>query len=177
MTDASDDPLLALATRRRIYRRIQEAPGLHFRALQRDLSLSVGTLEYNLYQMERQGLVVVREEAGFKSYFPRDELDRRDRDVLHYLRQRTTRRLALEITEQPGIRFQELRARLGILPSALSHQLRRLVQAGIVEEERVGREKAYRCLEPERVRRLVVQYRATFLDQLVDRFAATWVDL
>jgi predicted transcriptional regulator len=166
MTDASDDPLLALATRRRIYRRIQEAPGLHFRALQRDLSLSVGTLEYNLYQMERQGLVVVRE-----------ELDRRDRDVLHYLRQRTTRRLALEITEQPGIRFQELRARLGILPSALSHQLRRLVQAGIVEEERVGREKAYRCLEPERVRRLVVQYRATFLDQLVDRFAATWVDL
>jgi DNA-binding transcriptional ArsR family regulator len=97
--------------------------------------------------------------------------------VLHYLRQRTTRRLALEITEQPGIRFQELRARLGILPSALSHQLRRLVQAGIVEEERVGREKAYRCLEPERVRRLVVQYRATFLDQLVDRFAATWVDL
>lgn len=176
MPEEESNPLLELGTRRRVYRHIQKAPGLHFRALQRELDLPVGTLEYNLYRMERQGLVLVREEGGLKSYFPNDQMDRRDRDCLHYLRQRTTRRLALEIAHQPGIRFQELRQRLGILPSALSHQLKRLVRGGIVEELPLGREKSYRCAEPERIRRLVVQYRATFLDAMVDRFASTWVD-
>lgn len=168
------EELLDLANRRRIYRRIQEAPGLHFRALQRDLDIALGTLEYNLYQLEREGIVVSREEAGFKSYYPNDTLDRRDRDILHFLRQRTSRRVALEIADKPGVSFQELRTKLGVLPSALSRQLKRLVSAGVVAEAPRGREKVYNCVEPERVRKLVVQYRATFLDQIVDRFAATW---
>lgn len=177
MAQEETNPVLALATRRRIYRRIQESPGLHFRALQRELEIAVGTLEYNLYQMEREDLVVAREEGGFKSYFPNDNMDRRDRDCLHYLRQRTTRQIALEITNQSGITFKELRSRVGILPSALSHQIKRLVNAGIVKEVPVGREKSYACLEPDRVRRLVIQYRATFMDAMVDRFAAAFIDL
>lgn len=172
-----ESPVLDLASRRRIYRRIQEAPGLHFRALQRDLAMPVGTLEYNLYQMEKEGVVVSREEGGFKSYYPSDAMDRRDRDTLHYLRQRTSRQVALQVADQPGISFQELRRRLATLPSALSRQLKRLVQAGIVAETVRGREKTYACSEPERVRRLVIQYRATFVDAMVDRFAATWENL
>lgn len=177
MAEEETNPLLALETRRRIFRRIQDAPGHHFRALQRELGMSVGTLEYNLYQMERDGLLIVREEAGFKSYFPNDDMDRRDRDLLHYLRQRTTRQIALEITNRGGITFKELRQRCGILPSALSHQIKRLVQAGVVREIPMGREKAYEGVEPERVRRIVVRYRATFLDAMVDRFADTWTNL
>lgn len=176
MPDA-ESPLLELETRRRIYDRIRESPGLHFRALQRDLGIPLGTLEYNLYQMERQGLVVAREDTGTKSFFPNDQMDRRDRDLLHYLRQRWPRAIALEVTHRPGISFKELRERLGILPSALSPQLKRLVQAGLLTERPEGRTKVYECPDADRVRRIVIQYRRTFVDTMVDRFADAWVNL
>lgn len=177
MPEEETNPLLALQTRRRIYQHIQDAPGLHFRALQRELDMPLGTLEYNLYQMEKEGLVVVRAEGGFKSYFANDDMDRRDRDYLHYLRQRTTRQIALEITLQPGISFKELRNRCGVLPSALSPQLKRLVRSGMIRERPMGREKVYECHEPERVRRIVIRYRSTFLDAMVDRFAEAFTNL
>jgi predicted transcriptional regulator len=176
MTD-DEHPLLTLASRRRIYRRIEEAPGLHFRALQRDLKMPLGTLEYNLYQLEKQGFVVTREDAGTKTYYAKDSLDRRDRDVLHYLRQRTNRQVALLIADRPGIRFKELLAALGIFPSSLSRILKRLIAAGLVLEGFEGRQKTYTCADAERVRRLVIQYRATFVDAMVDRFADAWETL
>lgn len=174
-----DDPqgLLELETRRRIYEHVRRVPGLHLRALQRATGLPLGTVEYHLHQMERAGLVVTREEGRYKAYFPNDQLDRRDRDVLYYLRQDMPRRIALEIANRPGLTFRELAERLPIGESTLSFHLKKLRAAGLVDEQRQGREKAYSAVDGDRIRSLIVRYRATFLDDVVDRFAASWFSL
>jgi predicted transcriptional regulator len=169
--------LLELETRRRIYQRVRRVPGIHFRKLQRDLDLAIGTLEYNLHQMESAGLLVTREEGRYKAFFTNEDLDRRDRDYLYYLRQETPRRIAMVVADRPGIRFQELVDDLGLYKSRVSTVLKRLVKAGILEEERVGRQKAYRPVEAARIKRLIVQYRASYVDAMVDRFAGTWLDV
>lgn len=171
------DSLLELATRRRIYQRLLAAPGTHLRQLQRDLDMPMGTLEYHLYQMERAGLLVVRDEGRFKAYFVEEGLDRRDRDILYYLRQRVPRRLAMEIANAPGITFQELAGRVGVGASTLSFHLKKLRRAGLVEERRIGAQKAYVCTDAQRVQSLVVRYRSSFVDAVVDRFADAWLDL
>lgn len=173
----SAERLLLLENRRRIYDRVREVPGIHLRALQRDLSMPLGTLEYHLYQMEKESLLAIRDHGRFKSYFTQEALDRRDRDVLYYLRQEMPRRIALQIVDAPGISFKELALHMPISASTLSFHLKKLVAAQVVQEQPVGREKTYVCPEPERIKRLVVQYRASFVDELVDRFAAAWLNL
>lgn len=169
--------LLELGTRRKIYDHLQLAPGLHLRQIQRDLQIPMGTLEYHLHQMEKAGLVVVREDGRFKAFFTNDGLDRRDRDFLYYLRQEMPRRIALEVVDWPNISFQELGGRLPIGPSTLSFHLKKLKFGGLVEEHRDGNRKTYTCTDPPRVRMLIVRYRPTFIDDVVDRFAAAWLDL
>lgn len=177
MRSPNADRLLLLESRRRIYDYIRQVPGIHLRALQRELAMPLGTLEYHLYQMEREGLLVTREDGRFKGYFPADELDRRDRDYLYYLRQEMPRRIALEVAHEPGVSFQNLAQRLPISPSTLSFHLKKLLKAGMVAEAQMGREKTYACLEAVRVQRLVVKYRQTFVDDVVDRFADAWLSL
>lgn len=177
MPVSSAEKLLELGNRRRIYERVREVPGIHLRALQRDLNMPLGTLEYHLYQMEKESLLAVRDDGRFKSFFTQETLDRRDRDVLYYLRQEMPRRIALEIADAPGISFKELTARMPISASTLSFHLKKLVGAGVVQEQPVGREKTYFCPDSDRIKRLVVRYRASFVDEMVDRFADAWLNL
>lgn len=145
------------------------------RELQRHMGLALGTLEYHLTQLEKGELVVTREAGRFKAYFPNGHLDRRDRDVLYYLRQGMPRTILLELAEEPGITFQTLAARLPISPSTVSFHLKKLRKAALVIDVEPGRGLA--CSDPERVRKLILQYRATFVDDVVDRFASTWMDV
>lgn len=174
---AAGAKLLELGNRRKIYDYLKMVPGIHLRGLQRDLSMPIGTLEYHLYQMEKEGLLVTRENGRFKAYFTQEDLDRRDRDYLYYLRQDMPRRIALEVADEAGISFQRLAERLPISPSTLSFHLKKLLNAAILVETPSGREKTYSCPEPERVRRLIVTYRTTFVDDVVDKFADAWVNL
>lgn len=169
--------MLELESRRRIYERILEAPGMHLRQLQRDLSMPLGTLEYHLHQMVGAELLVTRQEGRLKAFFPSGGMDRRDRDVLYILRQETPRRIAMEIVNEPGVTFQQLAQRLTISPSTLSFHLKKFRKEGIMEERREGLHKSFFCTDPERVRRLIVTYRHTFVDDIVDRFADAWLNL
>jgi len=177
MPEGAQHQLLELANRRRIYDFLKRVPGTHLRALQRELAMPIGTLEYHLYQMEREGLLVTREDGRFKAYFTQDNLDRRDRDFLYYLRQEMPRRIAIEVANEPGVRFQVLAARLPISASTLSFHMKKLLASGILVEQPLGREKAYTCPDAERVKKLIVQFRATFVDDVVDRFADAWLNL
>jgi len=126
---------------------------------------------------EMETIAVTREDGRFKAFYPSDGLDRRDRDALYYLRQEQPRRIALEIVNEPGISFQILASRLPISASTLSFHLAKLRTAGLVEEQRAGREKTFTVPDAERVRALILRYRATFVDTIVDRFADAWLSL
>lgn len=173
----TEETLLELDTRRRIYEHVCQVPGAHLRKIQRDLEMPLGTLEYHLRQLEKYEMVVTRDDGRFKAYFPTEGMDRRDRDFLYYLRQEMPRKLALEIADQPGIGFQELKEKVPVSGSTVSFHLKKLIEAGIVADEKVGRKKIYRAPEADRIRRIVVRYRKSFTDDVVDRFAEAWLDI
>lgn len=175
--DATESSLLRQVERRRIFDFLRERPGVHLRKMQRELGMALGTLEYHLYRLERAGFVAVRRLGRFKAYYPEGMVDLRDKDLLYFLRQDMPRRIAIATVSRPGISFQELAASVPISPSTLSFHLQKLTKAGIVHADKVGREKVYVCPEADRVRRLLIDFRATFVDDLVDRFAAAWLSL
>jgi sugar-specific transcriptional regulator TrmB len=52
-----------------------------------------------------------------------------------------------------------------------------LIDKGLVGKRREGRRSIYWVIEPDRVVRLLVTYRPSFLDRMVDRFLETWFEV
>ena len=169
--------VLDLDARRRILEFIRANPGLHLRGLAERLDVPVSTLEYHCYQLQKFGHLSVREEAGFKAYYPSEGMDRRDKDVLYLVRHEAPRRIAAHLVLHPGTTPKDLKTVTGLSGPTLSFHLNKLRAAGIVREEAAGRTKRLWAMDPERIASVLVTYRASFLDEAVDRFATAWLEL
>lgn len=176
MSRAPDDPL-ELETRRRIYQHVQKVPGAHMREIGRDLAIPMGTLEYHLHYLVKASLLVMRQDPRYTRYFAEGELSRRDKDVLAVLRQKVPRQIAAHLLLEPGSSHGTILTKFALAPSTLSFHIKKLVASGIVEQEKAGRENLYRVIDPELVAKVLIQHRASFFDDVIDRFADVWQGL
>ena len=55
--------------------------------------------------------------------------------------------------------------------------MKKLTEANIVGSEKEGRSSFYSVLDPENTARVILTYKASFLDSVVDRFAEVWGDM
>ena len=171
------DNVLDLEVRKRIVDFVRGNPGLHMRELAARLDLPVSTLEYHCYQLVKHGHLVTRESAGFKSFYPGEGMDRRDKDILYLVRHEAPRRICSHVLLNPGTTPKDLREVLDVSAPTLSFHLNKLRGAGVIREEPAGRTKNLYVEDAERVANILVTYRASFLDDTVDRFAAAWLAL
>ena len=164
---------MELEARRRIFAAVREAPGVHFRELQRLLDMPVGQLEYHLHAMEAEGIFKTTEERYYKRYYAA-EIDSRDKEVLAVLRQENPRKITMHVMLNPGVGHGELAEAVSMAPSTLSFYLGDMVEKGVLTRVKDGRTSNYTVAEPDRVSRVLVTYRRGFLDKLVDRFISVW---
>lgn len=147
------------------------------REIGRDLDIPMGTLEYHLHYLVKSNLLVIRQDPRYTRYFAEGELSRRDKDVLAVLRQKVPRQIAAHLLLAPGSSHGALLAKFALAPSTLSFHIKKLVSAGIVAQQKSGRENLYTVVEPELVARVLVQHRESFFDDVIDRFAEVWQGL
>lgn len=171
------DTVLDLEARKRIVEFVRANPGLHMRELAARVGMAVSTLEYHCYQLVKHGHLVTRESAGFKAFYPGEGMDRRDKDILYLVRHEAPRRICSHLLLHPGDTPKSIREVLGISAPTLSFHLNKLRAAGVLREEAAGRTKHLYVEDPERVANILVTYKASFLDDAVDRFAAAWLAL
>ena len=176
MPPPSRGSVLDLKVRRRIVEAVAAHPGLHLRALSQLLELPLSTLEYHCYQLVKHGHLTARQDGGYKSFYPAEGLDRRDKDILYLVRHEAPRRMCTHLVLHPGATPKALREVTGLSAATLSFHLKKLRDAGLVREEAAGRTKHVFLIDPERVAGVLVTYRGSFLDDAVDRFAKTWLD-
>jgi predicted transcriptional regulator len=168
--------VLDLEARRSLFELVQERPGIHLRAIAEVAGQAISTSEYHLHQLVKFGLLDTREAGGVKAFFP-PEIDRRDKDLLYVVRHEAPRRICAHLLLEPQASPADLKVALGIPAPTLSFHLKKLLKNGITAEEKRGRSKALTIVDPERVGSVLVTYRATFLDEAIDRFAETWLAL
>lgn len=161
------DDLLALESRRRLFQHLRRNPGQFLRELQRELGMGMGVLEHHLDLLVRQGLVTV-EVDGQKRFYP-VEVAAPDRTLLGFLRQAIPRQVLMALASGPLPRG-EVVARLGLAPSTVQYHLQRLADSGLVSVQKGGRDAVYQLERTDDVVRLLVWYRSSFLDRLVDAF-------
>ncbi|MHB8606434.1 MAG: winged helix-turn-helix transcriptional regulator [Thermoplasmatota archaeon] len=168
---------LELESRKRIYEHVRSHAGAHMREIGRDLALPMGTLEYHLHYLVKVGLLSLREDGRYTRYFVVGDLGRREKDILAVLRQKMPRQIAAFLLLHPGSSHATILAQFHVSASTLSFHLKKLVAAQIAAVEKQGRENLYRVVDAENVSKVLIAHRASFVDDVVDRFAEVWLSL
>ncbi len=169
------EEILENKRRREIYESIEKNPGIHFRQLQRTLEMPLFSLEYHLSYMVRKK-IIIREKAGRFRRFYVKQLEVEDKKILSALRQKRMREIVLIILSNKKARYQVLLNALRIPPSTLSPYLKYLVNRNILTRHKVGRENIYTVQDEDRVAKVLISYKSSFVDKLVDKALSTWME-
>jgi len=168
------DPL-ELGNRKRIFEVVRQNPGVHFRELQRLTSMPIGVLSYHLDYLADRGLLAVDRQESFTRYFPGGQLGRDKQQMLAALRQEIPRGIILFLLMNPGATHGEVLRSFTISGGTLSYHIKKLVSRGLIRVDKAGRESRMTVIDPDKVSDLLIVYRRSFLDRLVDEFVASYV--
>lgn len=168
---------LELDNRRKIFRFVSENPGTYFREIQSNLELATGVLEYHLGYLVKKKLLSTEKDGKKVRYFVSQEVPHPDKRALGLMRQKTPRRITVHALLNPNCSFQDLLSEFGISKSTLSFHLKKLERAEILGSTRKGRKKFYRVADPDETARILISYKSSFVDSVVDSFADVWLEV
>jgi predicted transcriptional regulator len=163
-----EEDLLALGRRRVIFEHIGAHPGTYLREMETALGLSVGDLQYHLSQLEKGKLIYAHDDGRRKGYFVTDQVQYFDKEILAFLRMRTPRRIVLHLLLHPDSSFREILAQFRFTKGALSFHLKRLVKAGLIARGKREKEAIFKVADEERTKNILITYRASMADEVLD---------
>jgi predicted transcriptional regulator len=167
-------PVLELESRRKIYEVVRKNAGGHMREIQRVAGMSFGVVSYHLSYLGKYNLIKEEKDGTYVRYYP-VTIDINDKKLLALLRQRSVRTILLFIVVHEGCSHQEISAGVSLSPSTTTWHLKKLTDSGIIVSEKKIKVKAYSLGIPrERLMNLLITYRESFLDNLVDGLLELW---
>jgi predicted transcriptional regulator len=161
---------------------VQRYPGVHLREIRRRLRIPIGTLDYHLYRLGREGLIAIRFSGGYKCAYPAvvpemgGPIPEPDQALLALLRQPVPRSLLLRLYLDGPTPPAGLAADLATTPQNLSYFLRRLETAGVLLREGTGPDRQVRLADPKRVHALLLRF-PPLPEDVIDRFLRFWGEL
>ncbi|AJF59563.1 MAG: winged helix-turn-helix transcriptional regulator [Candidatus Diapherotrites archaeon] len=170
------DEALELEVRNKIYGLLKESPGLHFREIQRRTGMATGSLQYHLDYLQRRHLVKQVKDTKFTRFYLIREGFEEEKEM-SLLRQGSLRKIVLFLLTHKKGNNRQISKAIGLSPSTTSWHLNRLFSEGLVQKKKRGRKTFFSLVDPERVARLLVGYRKSFLDEMVDGFAEIWKEI
>ena len=167
------DPL-GLDVRKKIYDCIAGSPGIHFREIQRQTGVAIGSLDYHLHFLHKHGLIRTEQDAK-KRYYPLTQnWSEEEKRVLALLRQRTIRHILVFLLRANKAPPSDMARSLDMSASTLSWYLKNLTEQNVVAYTKTGRFRTYRIVDPKTIVKYLIVHRASFFDELVDNFIDTW---
>ena len=165
---------IELETRRELFELITDFPGLHFREILRRLDISSGNLNYQLNYLIKHEIVVAISDGNLKRFYIVGKIKGREKRILACLRNETLRGLVLYLILNPNSQFNEIANHFDLAPSKLAYHLNKLVAKDIIEKEKKGRTTIYRVVDEEAIANVLITYRPSFLDAVVENFIEAW---
>ena len=165
-----------LETRKRVYDLVVSNPGVHLREIERLTNLPLGVVRYHLDRLQREELIFAKEDRYFKRFFPKDKIPNVPTDTFAVLRQESLRKIVLHLLNNPGSAHQSMKNALGLPSSTLSTYLSILLSKNVVRRERRGKENLYFIVDEESVVKVLLVYRPSFLDKLVDHAISLYLE-
>jgi predicted transcriptional regulator len=172
--DEKEQKILELNVRRRIYEIVNKYAGSHYREIERKSRLSTGSVQYHLAYLVRHGLIKEEKVGNNLRYFPK-EFKSANTKLLGLLRQSSIRRIILCILTYKNCSHEQIVEFVGLSSSTVSWHVKKLEENHIISFIKDGRIKNYTILIDENeIMNLLIIYKETFFDTLVDRAIEMW---
>jgi predicted transcriptional regulator len=162
--------------RQRIYQHIKNNPGFHLRELQRRLNIPLSTLDYHLDYMARKNIIERKKDQYYARYYIKP-LTKIDQELIPILRQKRLREIILVLLDQGKASYQTLLKRLAIPSSTLSFYLKQLIQYNVIKRHHIGREHIFTVTNKEAIMTLLIIYKSSFIDRLIDNVISAWIGI
>jgi len=155
--NVSED-ILSQQTRHDIYKLIEENEGSHFRKICRELDKKMGVVQYHLNVLEKTGLIRSVKDGRYKCFFatskanpieykPQQELNAEQKQVrelvITAMKRETPRKIIDHLRENKQGSHQDLAKISDVSPQAITFHCQRLMELGIIEADKMGRQKYY----------------------------------
>lgn len=171
MDELSD--ALALEARQKIYNVLKDSPGLHFREIQRRTGFATGLLQYHLdYLIKKHLIRQIKEKKFTRFYLIREE--QVDEKEMAALRQEGQRKIIMLLLNKKRATNKQIAKAILISPSTASFHLSKLLENGLITRVRKGKKTYFYLVEPEKHANLLVSYKKSFFDEMVDNFVEVW---
>lgn len=164
--------------RTHILEAVRAYPGIHFRALVRELDTSTALARYHLEKLLGEDELRSVEISGYVRYFPTDvyeELDEEEKEQLNVLRQEKPLEIVLALLEFGSMQHKDLHELVSGSKGTLTYHLNKLVDADIVNRVPRGDDRGFHLQDEERVRRLLARYRPE--SDVFEEIHDAWEDL
>jgi predicted transcriptional regulator len=126
----------------RVLQYIQNNPGCHLRQIKRELTMSMGTIQYHLNLLEKQGKISSERKNLHKHYFPIGLFEQNEKDILKILNQETARDILLIILEKKPTQTDIVNI-MQISAASVNWHIKRLIELGLILEQKDGKFKRY----------------------------------
>jgi DNA-binding MarR family transcriptional regulator len=167
-------------TQSRVLACIRRYPGIHLRAIERELALSSALVHYHVKQLEGRGAIVSAPVGGYLRFYPKEveespDVTQGEMDLIAYLREEVPLHVILILLERGPVPQSTLAEDLDLAKSTVSYHVDKMAARDLLEREtRSGGERVIRVKEPARLRRLLETYAPT--KDLHEKFRDLWDD-
>jgi predicted transcriptional regulator len=166
--------LLEVGIRQKLFTLISECPGIHFRDAQRRTESSTGNLTYHLDRLVKAGLLTTVRDGKYLRYYAFTEKSTEEKRILEMARRKTDRHILLLLIQNETNTNEELSKILNLSPSTISWHIKKLIETNILSVKAEGRKVFYSVNNQELVSGILIKYKESYLDKLVDRFVEMW---
>ena len=166
--------LLEVGIRQKLFTLISECPGIHFRDAQRRTESSTGNLTYHLDCLVKAGLLTSVRDGKYLRYYAFTEKSAEEKRILEIARRKTDRHILLLLLQNETNTNEELSEILNLSPSTISWHIKKLIETNILSVKAEGRRVFYSVNNQELVSGILIKYKESYLDKLVDRFVEIW---
>jgi len=166
--------ILELDARKKTYETVERFAGCNFNEIVRKSGLSNGSASYHIHYLIRHNLVKEEKKGNRAAYFPiwpRSENSK----LLALLRQKSVRGIILFILENNNCEHGEIADFAKISPSTVTWHLKKLEDENVIISSKQGRTKKYSLIiDREEIINLLITYKESFFDSLVDNIVEMW---
>ncbi|ABX13222.1 winged helix-turn-helix transcriptional regulator [Nitrosopumilus maritimus] len=148
-------------------------PGSHLRMIKKNVQFSMGTVQYHLNTLEKEGKIKSSKTRFYKNYYHINESDEK---LLSVFNLESPRSIIMYLLQHQPSTHQEIAKGIELSSSTVSWHMKRLLESNIVESEYSGKYTLYRLVDREKVLENLKKCSSTtwnsMINSMVDIFSA-----
>ena len=158
--------------RKNIYNCICENPGIRYRELIRLVGTTNGVLSYHLGILEKNGEIrVERQNNNRVTRYYIVNVPKEDSDIIGYFRSRVIRSIIFFVLKNEFCTFNEIVDHVEKAPSTISWHIKRLREAGIISTNYGNDRFIYSITDKLIINRVLLEYKETFTDRIIENYS------